>query len=239
MGDSLLTHVQVQHAPYKYPLPTRRSPFLSRPPPVSASSPLSPGGSPSQPRNQGVAVRIAASNSLMDQFSSMEPNAFVAAFEEMRGYASITDWRGSVVCPRPRRVGISCSSLLRSQFCHRPGVSKSREGAEILDLILKKEDFELEQQSPAVTATMTPFYSGSPPCRADNPLALDARFRNEAVPPLGASPVFSPSAVPSPSSPAPKGCARMKFGLKPAAVRVEGFDCLGRDGKNSSVPAIA
>jgi hypothetical protein len=31
----------------------------------------------------------------------------------------------------------------------------------------------------------------------------------------------------------------MSFGLKPAAVRVEGFDCLNRDRQNSSVPAVA
>ncbi|KAI4320328.1 hypothetical protein MLD38_033824 [Melastoma candidum] len=188
---------------------------------------------------KGVSCSDCCQQSLMDQFSRMETNAFVAAFEEMRGYASISDWRGSVVCPKPRRVGISSSSLVRSQLCDRPEVSKSREGAELLDLILMKEDFELEQQSPAVTVMMTPFYSGSPPRRADNPLARDARFRNGAIPALGASPVFSPSGLPSPSSPAPKGCVRMKFGLKPAAVRVEGFDCLVRDGKNSTVPAIA
>ncbi|KAI4321294.1 hypothetical protein MLD38_034695 [Melastoma candidum] len=205
------------------------------PPPPASLSPLAGGPQ----RNQKASLfGFLAENFLMDQHRIIEANAFVA-FEEMRGYLSISDRRGLLACPKPRRVGLSSGGLLRPQFSPRPEVGKSRDGADLLDLILKKEDFESEQQSPAVTVLMTPFYSGSPPCRAENPLAQDARFRNGAIPPIAASPVFSPSGLPSPSSPTPKGCARMKFGPKPAAVRIEGFDCLSRDGQNSSVPAIA
>ncbi|KAI4389312.1 hypothetical protein MLD38_001549 [Melastoma candidum] len=191
-------------------------------------------------RNQKASLfGLLAETFLMDQCRSIEANAFVA-FEEMRGYLLNSDRRGLLACPKPHRVGLSPGGLPRPQFSHRPEVGKSRDGADLLDLILKNvDDFELEQQSPAVTVLMTPFYSGSPPCRPENPLAQDAHFRNGFIPPIAASPVFSPSGLPSPSSPAPKRCARMKFGPKPAAVRVEGFDCLSRDGQNSSVPATA
>ncbi|KAH1192996.1 hypothetical protein GmHk_19G054127 [Glycine max] len=41
----------------------------------------------------------------------------------------------------------------------------------------------------------------------------------------------------SPSSASRKGgCVRMSFGLKPAAVRVDGFDCLNKDCQNSRIP---
>lgn len=88
------------------------------------------------------------------------------------------------------------------------------------------------------------FFSGSPPSRANNPLTQDPRFREERLNPIStaqSSSNYSPSGLlpSSPSSLSRKGCARMKFGLKPAAVRVEGFDCLNRDGQNSGIPAFA
>ncbi|KAH0895828.1 hypothetical protein HID58_045396 [Brassica napus] len=78
--------------------------------------------------------------------------------------------------------------------------------------------------------------------RAVNPLAQDARFRDEKLTPVSPNSPFlhpnsSSTGFPSPSS--SRGCGRMKFGLAPPAVRVEGFDCLSRDHQNSSIPAMA
>ena len=86
-------------------------------------------------------------------------------------------------------------------------------------------------------ASSPPFYCGSPPCRVSNPVIQDARFGNEKITPLSPAP---PSPPPSSSS-ARKGggCVRMKFGHTPAAVRIEGFDCLRRDGRNCSISAVA
>jgi hypothetical protein len=42
---------------------------------------------------------------------------------------------------------------------------------------------------------------------------------------------------PSPSSRISGGCTWMKFGQTPAAVRVEGFDCLSRDRRSISAMA--
>ena len=92
----------------------------------------------------------------------------------------------------------------------------------------------------AQVASSPPFFCGSPPSRAANPVVQDARFGDEKLAPFLAFPNPSPSGLSSPSSSARKGgCVRMKFGLKPAAVRVEGFDCLNRDRQNSSIPAVA
>lgn len=95
----------------------------------------------------------------------------------------------------------------------------------------------------------SPYFPGSPPSRAANPLAQDARFRDvEKLSPVSPNSPFlqpnsatafpSPSASSSSSSSASssRGCVRMKFGLKPPAVRVEGFECLNQ---NSGIPAMA
>lgn len=96
------------------------------------------------------------------------------------------------------------------------------------------------EQTASQVASSPPYFSGSPPSRAANPLIQDARFGDEKLTPLQVPVVPSPSGLPSPSSSARKaGCTRMKFGLKPATVRVEGFDCLNRDRQNSSIPAMA
>lgn len=55
-----------------------------------------------------------------------------------------------------------------------------------------------------------PFFFGSPPCRAPNPLVQDAHFRVEKP----------KTTVSSPSDSASRPSAR-----SPAVVRVEGFDC--------------
>lgn len=87
-------------------------------------------------------------------------------------------------------------------------------------------------------ASSPPFICGSPPVRAANPLVQDAHFGDEKHCPSLL--ISSPSGLLSPSSASRKGgCVRMTFGLKPAAVRVEGFDCLNKDCQNSRIPVVA
>ncbi|XP_047972684.1 uncharacterized protein LOC125215339 isoform X2 [Salvia hispanica] len=129
---------------------------------------------------------------------------------------------GRVVCPKPRRAGASNfgNSVLPLR-CHlRNGAEAfdSRAGAELLDLTLCKEGFQGEGFT--TVSSSPPFFFGSPPCRAQNPLAQDAHFRVQKHSPSASSPSDSASLPPSHS--------RVKFGHKQAAVRVEGFDCQSR-----------
>lgn len=109
--------------------------------------------------------------------------------------------------------------------------------------VLQDGDFDVEQSWPVVTSS-PPFFCGSPPSRAANPLIQDARFGDENFSPLSPpSWVVVPAAAsglpPSPSSSARKGgCVRANFGNNPV-VRIEGFDCLDRDRRNCSIPALA
>lgn len=107
----------------------------------------------------------------------------------------------------------------------------------IFVLVVLQEDLGTEQ-SATHEASSPPYFCGSPPTRAANPLVQDDRFGDERF-----AAALSTLQVPSPSSPSSSarkgGCVRMKFGLKPATVRVEGFDCLNRDRQNSSIPAMA
>ncbi|KAA8547801.1 hypothetical protein F0562_004230 [Nyssa sinensis] len=178
----------------------------------------------------------------MDFCDLQQNNAFAAAGEEIRGPHSISDGKGPVFCPKPRRVGLMINNPvmpLRYQASNQAEVFDLKAGAELLDIILKKEGFGAEH-SASQLASSPPFFSGSPPSRASNPLVLDTRFGDEKLTALSALPSPSPLGLSSPSSSACKGgCVRMKFGNKPAAVRVEGFDCLNRDRQNSSIPAVA
>ncbi|KAB1211194.1 hypothetical protein CJ030_MR6G021614 [Morella rubra] len=177
----------------------------------------------------------------MNHFN-VQQNAFVVGSEEMRGSVSISDLKGPVVCPKPRRVGILANNHLRPlrwHMSHQTEVCDSKAGAELLDIILMKEGLGAEQ-SPNQFGSSPPFFCGSPPSRSANPLIQDARFGDEKLITLSPLSMPSPSGVSSPSSSSRKGgCTRVKFGLKPAAVRVEGFDCLNRDRQNSSIPAVA
>ena len=99
------------------------------------------------------------------------------------------------------------------------------------------------EQSCTQVASSPPFFCGSPPSRVANPLIQDARFGDEKIiTPLSPLSQIAPSlGLPSssPSSSSRKGgCIRENFGNKPA-VRVEGFDCLDRDRRNCSIPALA
>ncbi|KAM7267844.1 hypothetical protein ACFE04_010010 [Oxalis oulophora] len=155
------------------------------------------------------------------------------------GLGSIfSEQKETVICPRPRRVSVIANSSIRPlrwQMSNQAELSDSAAGAELLDLIRRKEGYGVEQSATQV-ASSPPFY-GSPPSRASNPLVQDARFKEEKYIP-SPFPISSPSNLLSPSS-RKGGCVRMAFGLKPAAVRVEGFDCLNRDRQNSSISAMA
>ncbi|KAM7464334.1 hypothetical protein LguiA_032455 [Lonicera macranthoides] len=179
---------------------------------------------------------------------AIQQNAF-AACEEMRGSVtvsvSISDKRETVVCPKPRRLGLINTAIndptrsLRWHISHQQELSDSKAGPELLDIIFPKGGYGAEQTCGQV-ASSPPYFCGSPPSRVSNPLIQDARFGDDKITPI------SPRSIPvlsgmssSPSSASRKGgCVRANFGNNPA-VRVEGFDCLDRDSRNCSIPTLA
>ncbi|KAL5561603.1 hypothetical protein UlMin_031350 [Ulmus minor] len=172
----------------------------------------------------------------MNHFS-LQQNAFMGG-DEMRVSSLVSDPKDPVVCPKPRRVGTLSNNAPRPLRLHISSQSElcdSKAGADLLDLILMKVFL-----FGIFSLFTSPIFCGSPPSRAANPLTQDARFRDEKVASFQAFPFPPPSSFTSPSSSTRKGgCVRMNFGLKPAVVRVEGFDCLNRDRQNSSIPAMA
>lgn len=79
--------------------------------------------------------------------------------------------------------------------------------------MLLQEGFEAEGCGTVSSSSSPPFFFGSPPCRAQNPIVQDDHFRVQK----------HGSTVSSPSDSAAH--SRVKFEYKQAAVRVEGFDC--------------
>lgn len=141
----------------------------------------------------------------------------------------------SVVCPKPRRY--NTVRPLSSPFTnYQSEIEDSGVGAELLDIILPKGSCNNPERSGGQVASSPPFFCGSPPSRASNPVIQDEQFGNGNNGYVNFSP-FS-MAPPSPSS-AARSCVRMKFGHTPAAVRIEGFDCLNRDRRNRSISAVA
>lgn len=191
----------------------------------------------------------------MNHYNFQQQNAFMSPREEMMGF----ERKDLVVCPKPRRV-VGClltNNLIRPLRLHMSQAAAdlcdSKAGAELLDIIRRKEDNNnngpIGQLLSSSPVSSSPYFPGSPPSRAANPLAQDARFRDvEKLSPVSPNSPFlqpnsatafpSPSASSSSSSSASssRGCVRMKFGLKPPAVRVEGFECLNQ---NSGIPAMA
>ncbi|XP_065880703.1 uncharacterized protein [Euphorbia lathyris] len=172
--------------------------------------------------------------------------------DEIRTSVSVpmSDWRDSVVCPKPRRLGGLNAAVndfplrsLRWHLSHQAEICDSKAaGTDFLDIILTKGSYGVEQSYTQV-ASSPPFLCGSPPSRVANPLIQDERFGDEElspVLPLTPMPNPPPSGVSSsPTSSSRKaGYVRANFGNKPA-VRVEGFDCLERDRRNCSIPALA
>ncbi|XP_062026058.1 uncharacterized protein LOC133742421 [Rosa rugosa] len=162
----------------------------------------------------------------MNRFGSYEQNA-MTGFEGMK----MVD---SVVCPKPRRLSALNPSLNDSMrppcrfFNHyQSEIEDSQAASELLDLILNKGDSGGERSMKQL-ASSPPFFCGSPPSRASNPVIQDEQF--------GSSKVGGPF---SPTAGRNGGCVRMKSGDKPVAVRIEGFDCLSRDRRNCSIPSVA
>ncbi|CAF1904689.1 hypothetical protein HID58_046897 [Brassica napus] len=163
----------------------------------------------------------------MNQWA-IQPKAFAAGGEQ-----------SVVVCPKPRRIGLGNHlhhPSSRSLRCYFSQQVESKAETDILDIILTKEQVNHSQ----VLDSPSPFLCGSPPSRVANPLTQDARFRDE-IKLVSSSPITTPLGQPpsSPSSSGRKGgCVRGNFGNSPA-VRIEGFDCLDRDSRNCSIPALA
>ncbi|KAA8542706.1 hypothetical protein F0562_023795 [Nyssa sinensis] len=161
-----------------------------------------------------------------------QQNAFAACGGEMMGPSiSVSD---SVVCPKPRRLGLLNPSMndqirpSRWQINHQAEICDSKAGTELLEIILTKGNYGAEKSNIHV-ASSPPFFCGSPPSRASNPVIQDAQFGIEKHSPLAPAPIQASSS----------SCVRMKFGQKPAAVRIEGFDCLSHDRRNCSISAVA
>ncbi|XP_051122237.1 uncharacterized protein LOC127245418 isoform X2 [Andrographis paniculata] len=176
---------------------------------------------------------------------AIQQNGF-AACEEIWASAAAAgrsvEKKGTVVCPKPRRFGLnqtafeqpSYGRILRWHVSHQQDDCDAKAGNELLDIILPKGGVDHHQ---VVAGSSPPFFSGSPPSRVSNPLIQDARFGDEKVSPVSPRAMAIP--IPIPSSPRKGGgCVRGNFGNNPA-VRIEGFDCLDRDRRNCSIPALA
>lgn len=151
-----------------------------------------------------------------------------------------------VVCPKPRRIIHTNDpiSFRPSRLFHANNqqleAGESTAGTELLDIILAKgEEYGAEKPYFQVAfSSSPPFFSGSPPLRASNPVIQDEQFGNSKLSPL--SPSFSVMDSPSSRSNGGGGggvggCVRVKFGHSPAPVRIEGFNCR----RNCSISAVA
>ncbi|CAJ2676155.1 unnamed protein product [Trifolium pratense] len=163
-------------------------------------------------------------------------NTTMSSYEEVR--------MESVVCPKPRRLGVSnhhssINTHIRPLRCPNPisyqsEIEDSGVGAELFDIINPKGScYPDRSAADKLLASSPPYFIGSPPSRASNPVIQDEQFGNGNF--------SSPFTVVASSSPSARGCGvPMKFGNTPAAVRVEGFDCLRRDRRsNCSISAVA
>ncbi|KAG2238799.1 hypothetical protein Bca4012_024109 [Brassica carinata] len=114
-----------------------------------------------------------------------------------------------VVCPKPRRVCLLSNNFIHPLRFHMiqaaTDLSDSKAGAELFDIIRRKlmtlfnlmppleEDKETIGQ---LLSSSPPYFSGSPPSRAVNPLAQDARFRDEKLTPVSPnSPLLHPNFI--------------------------------------------
>ncbi|XP_019154547.1 PREDICTED: uncharacterized protein LOC109151089 [Ipomoea nil] len=142
---------------------------------------------------------------------------------------------GRVVCPMPRRPNAHSTHTLVFPMSNSSEGIDSKTDASLVDLILKKDSL-VAMQSISQLSSSPPFFSGSPPCRTNNPVIHDTCFRNEkrVGTPVPQSPPLS-GIISSPSSSARKAaCTRAMLGQQQSPVRVEGFDC-----QNSRLAGIA
>nr|CAD1822867.1 unnamed protein product [Ananas comosus var. bracteatus] len=166
---------------------------------------------------------------------AMQQSALAAWEEVMRGPLAGSDRKNNAVhCPKPRRFGpvhapdpVRPIRLLHTKY--QPEIYDSKPGGvELFDVFMGDEQGHV--------ASSPPFFCGSPPSRASNPLVHDPRF-GELEPPVHHLPAQTGSKSRS-------GCgARVKSGFEPAVVRVEGFDCLDRRadarGRGHGIAAVA
>ncbi|XP_009761314.1 uncharacterized protein LOC107811985 [Nicotiana tabacum] len=142
-----------------------------------------------------------------------------------------------VVCPKPRRGGLFNSPLLQFNNQEMEGCDLIA-GTELLDIILTKGRYD-DENSDLQLASSPPFFCGSPPSRASNPLIQDAHFGNDNFVPIPQIPESAAAAPPPPFSSSGRmiggGCVRVKFGNDSAPVRIEGFNCRG----SCSISAVA
>ncbi|KAI3463855.1 hypothetical protein Pfo_020518 [Paulownia fortunei] len=141
-----------------------------------------------------------------------------------------------VVCPKPRRIGAPLhfheSMRPPSRLLHinnqQAEACDAKAGTELLDIIRMKGSYGSERSNFHV-ASSPPFFIGSPPSRASNPIVQDEQFGNDNGNP------FSPMLEAPSSTRKSGGCVRVNFAPKPAPVRIEGFNCRG----NCSISAVA
>ncbi|CAK9138320.1 unnamed protein product [Ilex paraguariensis] len=145
---------------------------------------------------------------------------------EMRGQTICAS--DGVICPKPRRLGAlnpSINDQIRQSRWHINYLSEaydSKAGPEVLDIILPKGSYGAEKSNTQV-ASSPPFFCGSPPSRASNPVVQDAEFGNDTFNLLP----LALEASPTSSTCKNGGCVRAILGHKPATVRIEGFNCRG------------
>ncbi|KAK4763855.1 hypothetical protein SAY87_013293 [Trapa incisa] len=170
----------------------------------------------------------------------IQQSAFLAC-EEMRMEA--------VVCPKPRRLCLLATNMshsptkpLKWQPGYQTDTYDSQIGDDVLGIILMEDGGCVAEPAGAQPASSPPFFCGSPPSRASNPLIKDDRFGDNKMLPFSpllpiAAPTSGLSDPPSSSSLA-GSFTRPNFGNKPV-VRVEGFDCLSRDRGRHGIPTLA
>ncbi|XP_055819366.1 uncharacterized protein LOC129888402 isoform X2 [Solanum dulcamara] len=167
-------------------------------------------------------------------------NKFAYRQNALVGFGEIAVSKG-IVCPKPRRSGLFNSASVQVnetfttnapllQINQEVGGCDLKAGTELLDMILTKGGRYDVEYSNFQLDSSPPYFCGSPPSRASNPLIQDVNFCNDNFVPITPIPE---SAAPFSSS--SRGCVRLKFGNNSAPVRIEGFNCRG----SCSIPAVA
>lgn len=140
-----------------------------------------------------------------------------------------------VICPMPRRVAavtFTKAEVLKPFWQQRsmsPRAVDCEANHEILEIFLSKNSCG---NSPSFGCS-PPYFTGSPPCRAGNPLVRDVEFSHQRPLPAPVMAMQSKSAAVVPT-----------YRASPR-IRVEGFDCSGRGfectGRDTRcrVPALA
>ncbi|MCO5555217.1 hypothetical protein L7F22_008761 [Adiantum nelumboides] len=155
-----------------------------------------------------------------------------------------------LVCPKPHRAGAGMSSTpldaSAKPFRRLRGTTSlpviGDVGHEILDILYSKVNCG-DNGGPG---SPNKYFSGSPPCRASNPMIYDAHFTQKRTMPssiaipqntvCGASSLGGSSSTKS-NSPLKSTCCSSPYGSKPF-IRIEGFASATPD-SNRGVPAYA